>query len=160
MTSQTSSEWGGDSAWPVAFLHGDFNTTNLLVDSQTGQLQIIDWSVTDMCDEKIGTAGPCYFDVSWFIFGLCKRRFWGLERIYRIDNKVDAFLCGYFQESRNSCNMAEFKDYLQNVFYPAVFSLPLNKPKWERMLKGRHLLMSYPAFSRIVQSLIRQTPVE
>jgi len=154
MSSKMSSVWVGGSDWPMTCLHGDFNTENLLVDSRTGQLHIIDWSMNDFSRASLATIGPCYFDLSWFVFSLSRQGYFGLNRIRGIDDKVDAFLLGYFQESRHPCSLDGLRNYLCHVFSPAVHSLPLKKPLWERTLRFRTLHISYSAFDRIVRSLV------
>lgn len=152
MIQPTSRRWGEATVWPTVFLHGDFNTFNVLIDAKTDQIRIIDWAVTDSCTPEVGTYGPCYFDLAWFIHTLHMQRYLGLDRIRQIDEKVGIFLDAYFKDAEHGCNPEGLRNYLCNVYLPASSSVPsLNLPLWERLLKCRYTLVSASSFRRFVR---------
>ena len=94
MNIPTIPEWAGD--YPIVYLHGDFTMFNILVESATRSIWIIDWMVSQAVRPRVGEVGPCYFDVAWFVREMFTQRYFGIAKVDRIEEKIDVFLKGVF----------------------------------------------------------------
>ena len=120
MRSVTVPKWAAD--YPVVCLHGDFGVNNILVDSRARSVWIIDWMLPfKRTWLRVGTHGPCYYDLAVFISTMHTRRFFGLARIQKIAEKLDVFLRAYFEDSRHSCSADVLGEYLGRIFLPSIF---------------------------------------
>jgi len=79
-------------------LHGDFTLGNLLYDSTSETLNIIDWSISPVFDFA-ANHGPRYWDLSFFISSLF---FYSYSTYFSFNMRVDltkSFLVGYLAEN-------------------------------------------------------------
>ena len=132
--------------FPVVCLHGDFTVFNVLVEPATKAIWLIDWMTSQAARHGVGTTGPCYFDIAWFVRSMLTQRYFGLARIREIHNKVDAFIAAYSEESVNPCTIDEFQAYLTEVFQPYVLSsLRFFSPSPFQILRP---ILGYPYVAR------------
>ena len=145
MSSPTTLD--GRTKFPVVYLHGDFTVFNVLVEPATKAIWLIDWMTSQAVRHGIGTMGPCYFDIAWFVRSMFTQRYFGLAKIREIRKKVDAFIGAYFEESVNPCTRDKFQAYLTDVFQPWVLSsLRFFSPSFFQILRP---VLGYPYVARL-----------
>ncbi|HET6762298.1 MAG TPA: phosphotransferase [Longimicrobiaceae bacterium] len=83
-----------DEAAPQAFLHGDFNTTNVQVIAGTREIVILDWAFTDVW-EGTGTYGPACFDAMWMAHTMMFGSILRLRPIPAVERMAARFLDSY-----------------------------------------------------------------
>ena len=149
MSIESDAPWGGLSAYPKVFIHGDLGSDNILVSHETGRLWIIDW-----WDDTFRTIGPCYFDLAMFVEVILQTRYFGLQSIRNVDEKIDLFLRTYFAEAQHPCDVREFQHYLSSVFVPHFPLLMNSSPHlsvWRRLLRHWSLETSNVRLYRFIQ---------
>ncbi len=103
------------------YLHGDFNTINVQVISDTKELVILDWATSHIFD-KSSTIGPFYLDLFFFIhtlfFGRITDRF--LCSTKRTVLLADAFITGYFSSSMHQYNSREIVEVF-GIYYRLMY---------------------------------------
>lgn len=96
------------------FLHGDFNATNIGVNSNS-EIAVFDWQMTAVHGEK-STYGTRYFDVVWLINHLFYIPFHFNFLTYIPEKPLFAFLRNYFMEANRQSMLSEFCDYMKHFF--------------------------------------------
>ena len=152
MRSVTIPEWTGD--YPMVCLHGDFGVNNVLVDSETRSIWIIDWMLPfKQTWLRVGTHGPCYYDLAILISTMHTRRFFGLARIQRIEEKLGVFLNAYFEDSQHSCSADALGEYLSKIFFPSIFQPLFGDVSRVRRVAKPPLGRTYISRSALVKSM-------
>lgn len=78
-----------------AFLHGDFNITNVRVEVSCRKLVILDWAFTDVWGGE-GTYGSTGFDVLWFVHTLFYANSFRWHKIANLSAVASMFLESYW----------------------------------------------------------------
>jgi tRNA A-37 threonylcarbamoyl transferase component Bud32 len=102
------------SEGPRAFLHGDFNATNVCL-SPMDEICIIDWQMTSVHGAK-ATHGTVYFDVVWFVNHLFFRPVHRYRRAHDQAAAARAFMSGYSSESNIPLDSQGFLRYMKEFF--------------------------------------------
>ena len=128
------------------FLHGDFNTTNVLFSKKDNRLVVLDWQMTEVFDGK-ATYGSRYFDISWFINSVfyvpCFHFFKPFEKY------IKYFIKGY-SENSNGC----FTENIYHEYLLKYTNLRYKKRRNERNWKG-HIL--YTPMDYLLLNYINRT---
>jgi len=96
------------------FLHGDFTVSNVLFDTQTQQITILDWSLTPWA-KTIANWGTTYFDAAWMvqsIFMIQHRpnQTWVFDRTL-----VDTFLEQFSLDVHTGFDIYGFSSYCEQI---------------------------------------------
>jgi len=98
------------------FLHGDFNLTNILHDSQNNRIVIIDWSLTHYI-RGTGNWGIDYFDIAWMINAIfASAPYMEFDYHYR-KNLADVFLKSYFLSSDEKCDIHKLNRLGKKLYF-------------------------------------------
>jgi len=92
------------------FLHGDYTSSNVCIDRQTGELVIVDWSAAPAVGRR-PTLGPPYFDVAFFVRHLMMNVPWRRTLSWPGAQVCDQFVGEYIGESGAAFDLDAWKEY-------------------------------------------------
>lgn len=151
-----SSAWATRDTGVDVTLHGDFNTYNVFMSNETGELVILDWetmflahSPTCNTPDSIPTMGPRYFDLACFVVSLFRQSWFGISRIPDAPGLAEIFLRSYFSDVGLKVPAAGFSRYLLD------FAIQLRSAERKRDPSGFKKLLIHPRSQTIAYGVVR-----
>lgn len=105
------------------FIHGDYSTMNLCLDDKD-DLVILDWSTATWVGGAGNESGPCYLDLSIFVFSLFFHRPFEAYQIKNPDELVPILIDSYCSKYQHKFELKEFQRY-----FPKLIDVFLHSPK-------------------------------
>ncbi len=116
------------------FLHGDFNSINIQIVQETGELVILDWAMSHIFDHA-ATVGPLYFDLFYFIHTMFFGRYFSSEfkMIKNREEYLKKFLDGYFSISKHDYDADELQKAF-SIYYMLMYKRHAKQKGYLRFL--------------------------
>ncbi len=123
-----------DSRESDAFLHGDFNPSNVQINMNDDSLVILDWSLTPLiCTQS--NYGPRYWDVTWMINGLFVFEPYKIISNYNQRKQfADVFLENYLNLTNYKLDFNDLTKYISRV-YKIFLQKAKNRYNWYQFLR-------------------------
>jgi hypothetical protein len=142
-----------NASLPQGWLHGDFNSNNVCLDSESGDIVVLDWAASDVIGGQ-ATYGPQLWDAWWMTYDLLINNLLYRTRTRKIFQVVDAFLMAYL--SHHHAYGADRIPLVKEYFLQVIAAIRSDPTMLSYVYQSRSDRLRLPMIECFVRTLSRR----